>query len=516
MTLNGIDIASWQAGINLSKLSTTDFIIVKATEATDYVNPYFGSWANKTLELDKLLGCYHFARPGDAIKQADYFLAKTKKYWGKAIMFLDWEENAVPLGPDWAYTWCERVFKKTGSKPMIYMSKSVCNDYDWRKLKEAGYDLWVAQYPDYNETGYKRMSQIWTDNNPFGAWRNAWSIFQYTSSGVIPGYVGHLDLDLYRYTQAVWRERAKGSSIKQTVSKVTTTALKSEKAKWEKMVNMAIKICKDNSHGYSQYWRWGPDYDCSSLMYYCADYAGYNVDMIDPRWTGSMIDDFTAVGFKKIKFNRSILRVGDILLSHNDDRQHTELYIGNGQTAGAHIASNGDIDDGMRGDQSGNEISVQDLWWTPDWILRPPDSGGPAETKAPSAPSGSVKYIVRAQPSLNVRTKRSVYSGKIVGSLKPGTMVYLKGVRKNTKGNTWGMIATGKYKGRYIAVEFSGETLAVKAGTSSILQVATEVIAGAWGNGEDRRIALEESGYDYEAIQKKVNELQKWYYTVSV
>ena len=38
MTLNGIDISNYQAGINLSVVPC-DFVICKATEGTYYVNP---------------------------------------------------------------------------------------------------------------------------------------------------------------------------------------------------------------------------------------------------------------------------------------------------------------------------------------------------------------------------------------------------------------------------------------------------------------------------------------------
>lgn len=37
--------------------------------------------------------------------------------------------------------------------------------------------------------------------------------------------------------------------------------------------------------------------------------------------------------------------------------------------------------------------------------------------------------------------------------------------------------------------------------------VAREVIAGSWGNGEQRKTALINAGYDYNAVQSKVNEL---------
>lgn len=41
----------------------------------------------------------------------------------------------------------------------------------------------------------------------------------------------------------------------------------------------------------------------------------------------------------------------------------------------------------------------------------------------------------------------------------------------------------------------------------SITEIAKEVIAGKWGNGTDRKNRLTAAGYDYEAVQKKVNEL---------
>lgn len=41
----------------------------------------------------------------------------------------------------------------------------------------------------------------------------------------------------------------------------------------------------------------------------------------------------------------------------------------------------------------------------------------------------------------------------------------------------------------------------------TVLQVAREVIDGKWGNGDDRRKKLTKAGYDYNEVQKKVNEL---------
>ena len=41
----------------------------------------------------------------------------------------------------------------------------------------------------------------------------------------------------------------------------------------------------------------------------------------------------------------------------------------------------------------------------------------------------------------------------------------------------------------------------------NIDSIAAEVIQGDWGNGEERKERLEQAGYDYDAIQARVNEM---------
>ena len=43
----------------------------------------------------------------------------------------------------------------------------------------------------------------------------------------------------------------------------------------------------------------------------------------------------------------------------------------------------------------------------------------------------------------------------------------------------------------------------------SVDEIAREVIQGKWGNGTDRKKRLTNAGYDYNAVQKRVNELMK-------
>ena len=46
-----------------------------------------------------------------------------------------------------------------------------------------------------------------------------------------------------------------------------------------------------------------------------------------------------------------------------------------------------------------------------------------------------------------------------------------------------------------------------KTNNKSIEELANEVINGKWGNGNDRKIALTNAGYDYNKVQNRVNEI---------
>ena len=157
MGLNGIDISSWQDDLIVSNMDTCDFVIVKATGGAGYKNECFRRHADETLAASKLLGCYHYARDrgyeGSAEAEADHFISAFKPYVGKAIPFLDWEADALDLGPSWAKRWLDRVKAKTGVTPGIYTSKSVLFSYDWAAVAKSC-PLWVAQYPNYEETGF--------------------------------------------------------------------------------------------------------------------------------------------------------------------------------------------------------------------------------------------------------------------------------------------------------------------------------------------------------------------------
>lgn len=132
----------------------------------------------------------------------------------------------------------------------------------------------------------------------------------------------------------------------------------------------AEAVANDDSHGYSQYSRWSPDFDCSSLVISAYQQAGVPVKDNGASYTGNMYTVFCRTGFKdvtdqvNIATGEGLLR-GDVLLRSG----HTALYCGNGLEVEACMDENGGIG-GEPGDQTGYEILIQ--FYNPNWstVLR--------------------------------------------------------------------------------------------------------------------------------------------------
>ena len=76
------------------------------------------------------------------------------------------------------------------------------------------------------------------------------------------------------------------------------------------------------------------------------------------------------------------------------------------------------------------------------------------------------------------------------------------------KKNADAMLAKVKAAGFDAFITTNGGTVASSTPEKkTVEQIAREVIAGKWGNGTDRKNRLTAAGYDYDAVQKAVNNL---------
>ena len=199
MAMNGIDIASYQTGIDLTVVPC-DFVIVKATEGTGYVNPDFTRAYAQAKNAGKCLGIYHYANGGDYQKEADYFLDRIGKRVGEAMLCLDWEGTGNPaFGSSdfaWCKSWLDYVYQKTGVRPLLYCSQSVA--YKFNNI--GNYGLWIAQYADMNATGYQ--------DKPWNEGAYTCVIRQYSSCGRLNGWGGNLDPDKFYGNKDAWNKYA--------------------------------------------------------------------------------------------------------------------------------------------------------------------------------------------------------------------------------------------------------------------------------------------------------------------
>ena len=88
----------------------------------------------------------------------------------------------------------------------------------------------------------------------------------------------------------------------------------------------------------------------------------------DPRYTGSLYSDFTAIGFYPIPLSHR--KRGCILLN---TRHHVVTYLGNGMVGGARIDERGRAAGGRPGDNNGREVCIHPYYDYPwDYCLCPP------------------------------------------------------------------------------------------------------------------------------------------------
>ena len=205
--LKGIDISHWQKGIDLGAIDV-DFVIIKATEGNGYTDEMCDTFYQKAKSLGKKLGVYHFARPdlgNTAEAEADWFIKETLGYHKEAMLVLDWESGDL-TNVAWAKAWLDRVYSKTGVKPVIYMSASVMHSADWSSVVKADYGLWVANYGTNDGTAQESVFNRY----PLKYW-SFYALWQYTSKGRLNGYNGNLDLNYFSGDSSAWDKYAGGS-----------------------------------------------------------------------------------------------------------------------------------------------------------------------------------------------------------------------------------------------------------------------------------------------------------------
>lgn len=139
-------------------------------------------------------------------------------------------------------------------------------------------------------------------------------------------------------------------------------------------VEWAVGIANDDSHGYDQEYRWGPDYDCSALVISAWEQAGVKVKTAGASNTRDMKPVFLSNGFEDVISQVTVssgkgLKRGDVILGNG----HVAMVVADDGATIVHASQNefGGVTGGQTGDQTGEEICTRTYYNHP-WnsILR--------------------------------------------------------------------------------------------------------------------------------------------------
>ena len=200
----GADYSHWNGTITPSQWATLYasgwvFAFTKATESVDYTDVTFVNNMVNARNAGIYIGGYHFARPeygNTAVAEANYFVSVAGPYISAGYLrpVLDLE-TGYSLGAtalsNWVNAWMDRVQTLTGVEPIIYTNTNYATYY--LNSTVANRILWIANWPTNPDP---------QNGNPGIGVFNAWTFWQYTATGTLPGLSGSHDLDVFNGTYA--------------------------------------------------------------------------------------------------------------------------------------------------------------------------------------------------------------------------------------------------------------------------------------------------------------------------
>tara|TARA_R110002033_G_scaffold36345_2_gene74702 strand:+ start:4382 stop:5173 length:792 start_codon:yes stop_codon:yes gene_type:complete len=199
--VQGIDAARFQKSIdwNTARRNGVNFAFLKATEGGDLLDPAFKDHWRDAGRAGVERGAYHFyyfcTSPED---QARWFIRNVPRTPGMLPPVLDMEWN--PFSPTCAHVrppagevrdqmrrWIKIVEAHYGLRPIIYTTPKFFEENGLRSFR--GYDFWLRSTA-------RNVSEAFPGQR--------WRFWQYSSTGIIPGIVGEVDLNVFQGNRAEW------------------------------------------------------------------------------------------------------------------------------------------------------------------------------------------------------------------------------------------------------------------------------------------------------------------------
>jgi lysozyme len=190
--LNGIDVSGNQGGIDFAKAATTDqvkWVYAKATEGVTFDDDHFALYHDACKKNGIPFGAYHFLRfnaVDDPIAQAQHFLNVINGREGQLIPMVDVEvadgqsKDAITTTIAGFMGEVERTLG--GKRVLLYTYYSFWQSVMGGSSAFADHPLWIAEY---NSAVAPSLPGGFPD----------WVVWQWSSSGNVPGIGTSVDLD---------------------------------------------------------------------------------------------------------------------------------------------------------------------------------------------------------------------------------------------------------------------------------------------------------------------------------
>ena len=200
--VHGIDVARFQKSVDWysARANGVNFAFIKATEGGDRVDEMFDSHWRGAARAGVRRGAYHFFYHCRAPEeQARWFFKHVPRRSGDLPPVIDMEWT--PTSPTCTIRRPAEVIRADaevlirmftdhyGTAPILYTTVDFYEDNQMWRLK--GTDFWlrsVAAHPSDRYAGQH------------------WAFWQYTSTGLIPGIAGEVDINVFAGDEAQWAD----------------------------------------------------------------------------------------------------------------------------------------------------------------------------------------------------------------------------------------------------------------------------------------------------------------------
>lgn len=196
----GPDISKHNGNVNIKKVRDAGYkpIGIRAGYGKNNVDEKYVSntLACFNLAVQVLLYWFSYAYTvAMAVAEAEFCITQAKKYWSKCPIAFDFEYDSVnyarkrgvnvtkQLATDMAIAFLQKV-KAAGYLPVIYTNKDYLNKYfDMNRIVKAlgKVYVWYARYTSSLSAAELDLADVW----------------QYTSSGSVPGISGKCDINIF-------------------------------------------------------------------------------------------------------------------------------------------------------------------------------------------------------------------------------------------------------------------------------------------------------------------------------